>query len=175
MKTLRITLAAAVIAALFTGCGGAAGPEGPAGPTGAQGYQGVSGVTGTYAVGASNPADWQVSGSFIYASYSVSIITANADANGVIAVYFQTAAQTATDWAPLPDTYPSGGTETTLTYNYDIGTLVLQMQNANGVIPATPAAFNFKVVVIPTAVIKQHPGLNTKDYREVMQMLNLRS
>jgi len=62
-----------------------------------------------------------------------------------------------------------------MTYNYDIGTLVLQMQNANGAVPVAPAAFNFKVVVIPTAVIKQHPGLNTKDYHEVMQVLNQRS
>ncbi len=169
MKTLRISLAAALFAALFTGCGGAQGPAGP------QGDQGPSGVTGNYTVGTTNINNWLTSGSFIYESFNVSIIDNYVDANGIVAVYFQTAAQTATDWAPLPDTYPSGSTETTLTYNYDIGTLTLQMQNADGSTPAAPANFNFKVVVIPTAVIKQHPGLNTKDYHEVMQVLNLRS
>jgi hypothetical protein len=173
MKTLRLTLAGVALAAMFTGCVGPAGPEGPQGNDGAQG---PAGVNGSYATSTSNPSDWTVSGAFLIAGYNVSIVDANADANGVIMVYFQTSSMSATQWAPLPDTYPISGTvEQTFTFNYDVGIVTLQLQNSDGSTPSAPAAFNFKVVVIPTSVLKQHPGLNTKDYEEVRQVMNLKS
>jgi len=169
MKTLRITLlttVAALFATLFTGCGGAAGPAGAAGPTGPQGPYGLAGSA--YA-GTSNPGDWTASSSFMIATYPIPAIDANAVANAVVVVYFES---TAGNWAPLAYTYPlGGGVEQTLSFNYIVGYVTLQLQNSDGSLPAAPVAFNFKVVVIPTAVIKQHPGLNTKDYYEVMQVM----
>ncbi|HXP51811.1 MAG TPA: hypothetical protein VN922_17780 [Bacteroidia bacterium] len=167
MKTLRITLFTAALALFFTGC---VGPEGQQGPPGPQG------INGSYVVGTSSPADWQPSGSFLIASYTTSAISSNAVANGVIMVYFQTSSMGSTQWAPLPDTYPLSSTvEQTFTFNYDVNTITLQMQNSDGSIPNAPAAFNFKVVVIPTAVLKQHPGLNVKDYSMVSQLLNIKA
>ena len=78
-----------------------------------------------------------------------------------------------TQWAPLPDTYPVGSTEQSFTFNYDIGVVTLQIQNADGTIPTAPPTFNFKVVVIPTAILKQHPGFNVKDYSMVKQLLRI--
>lgn len=173
MKTLKFTLAAVLIAAMFTACT-KEGPVGPAGPAGATGPQGPSGVTGTYATFPSNPSDWSPSGSFLIAGYNATIIDQYVDANGVVMAYFQTSAMGTNQWAPLPDTYPISNTvEQTLTYNYDINTFTLQMQNSDGTVPAAPAAFTVKVVVIPTAVIKQHPNTNWKDYNVVKQIMNL--
>jgi hypothetical protein len=169
MKTLKISLFVVSIAVIFAGC---VGPEGPQGP------QGPSGVTGTYGTDISNPADWQASISapdtFLVAGYNVTFIDQYADANGVIMVYYQTSSMSSTQWSPLPDTYPISPTvQQTFTFTYDIGNVTLQLENSNGSKPATPPAFNFKVVVIPTAVIKQHPGLNIKDYQMVSQVLRL--
>ncbi len=176
MKTLRITLFAALVAAFFTGCVGPEGPTGPQGPAGYDGLNGTNGapgVNGSYQTGISNPADWSVSGSFLIAGYNVAVVTANADANGVVMVYFQTSGMGATQWAPLPDTYPVGAAEQTFTFNYDVGVVTLQLQNSDGTTPAAPPTFNFKVVVIPTAILKQHPGFNVKDYSMVKQLLRI--
>jgi hypothetical protein len=170
MKTLRITLFAALVAAFFTGC---VGPEGPQGPAGYNGANGAPGVNGSYSTGVSNPTDWSASSGFLIAGYNVSIIDSYADANGVVMVYFQTSGMGATQWAPLPDTYPVGAAEQTFTFNYDVGLVTLQLQNSDGSTPTAPPAFNFKVVVIPTAILKQHPGFNVKDYSMVKQLLRI--
>jgi len=173
MKTLRITLFAAAIAvaSLFTGCGGATGPAGP------QGDQGPSGVTGQNAIFTSSPADWQPSTSgsgtnFLLASYTVNIITQDAINTGVVMVYYQASTGV---WAPLPYTYPistSSTVEQTLTFNYSIGQLTLQMQNSDNSVPAGPnASYNYNVVVIPTSLLKQHPGTDLKDYSAVKQLM----
>jgi hypothetical protein len=170
MKTLRVTLFAAALAVFFTGCVGPDGAQGPQGP------QGPQGVNGNYSTGVSSPSDWSASGTFLIAGYTVPIIDQYADANGVIMVYFQTSSMGSTQWAPLPDTYPISSTvQQTFTFNYDINTVTLQMQNSDNSIPTVPAAFNFKVVVIPTSVIKRHPGLNVKDYNMVSQLLNMKA
>ncbi len=174
MKTLRITLFAALVAAFFTGC---VGPEGPAGTNGTNGYDGAPGVTGTNAVFASNPSDWSpavASGyNFLIAGYNVSIITQDAINTGVVMVYFESGSGT---WSPLPYTYPlSASNEQTLSFNYSLGLLTLQMQNSDNTVPVAPSsATNYNVVVIPTSVIKQHPGFNFKDYAMVKQLMNIK-
>ena len=177
MKTLRITLFTAVVAlaaTLFTGCGGADGPAGATGPTGPYGQP------GDYFTFTSNTADWSPSVGSDGFNYEIAgyqngnigtDLTASSIATGVVAVYFQTSSPNG-PWVPLPATYPIGvGVEQTLTFNYNVNSLVLQIQNSDNSAPASPNPFNVNVVVIPTAVIKQHPGLNTKDYYEVMQVL----
>ena len=175
MKTLRITLFAAAIAmaTMFAGCGGAQGPQGEQGP------QGPSGVTGTNAVFPSNPADWQdiVTGSgfnYALATYSVPILTQDAINTGVVMVYFQASTGV---WAPLSYTYPiATNVEQTLTFNYQVGQLTLQIQNSDNSVPAAPATtYDYNVVVIPTSVIKQHPGVNLKDYNTVKQLMASRN
>ena len=178
MKTLRITLlmaVAALFATLFTGCGGPAGPAGATGPTGPVGPYGQPGSYFSFTV---NTSDWGASSAggynFNIAAYQNGSIgtdlTASSIASSVVAVYFQT--QTNGPWVPLSDTYPIAiGVEQTMTYNYNVNSLILQIQNSDNSVPAAPAAFNINVVVIPTAVIKQHPGLNTGDYYAVMQVL----
>jgi hypothetical protein len=144
------------------------------GPAGYNGANGAPGVNGSYQTGVSVPGNWTVSGSFIIAGYNATIIDAAADANGVVMVYFQTSSMGSTQWAPLPDTYPVGSAEQTFTFNYDIGVVTLQIQNSDGTIPTAPPTFNFKVVVIPTAILKQHPGFNVKDYNMVKQLMKIK-
>jgi len=176
MKTLRITLLMAAVAlstTLFSGCGGATGPAGATGPTGPYGQP------GDYFSFTVNQTDWSQSTTgtgynFQIAAYSggsvANDLTASSIASGVVAVYFQTVASG--PWVPLSDTYPIAvGVEQTMTYNYNVNSLILQIQNSDNSIPAAPTAFNINVVIIPTAIIKQHPGLNTGDYTEVMQVL----
>jgi hypothetical protein len=181
MKTLRFLLGMAMVAITFSleqcakGDPGAPGSQGPTGLTGAPG------VNGSVLLFTSNVADWMptpVSGyNFDIAAYTDTAINANAAANGVVAVYIQSGSS----WVPLPYTYPYqvGGPATqTMTYNYSAYTsgpnLALQTQNSdNTTTNLQPlAAFNVKVVVIPTAIMKQHPGLNPRDYASVMQALN---
>jgi hypothetical protein len=171
MKTLRITLFAAAIAmtTMFAGCGGAQGPQGDQGP------QGPSGVTGTNAAFISNTSDWAgtTTGSgfnYMLASYTMPIITQDAINTGVVMVYFEA---TTGVWAPLAYTYPiSGSVEQTLTFNYAVGILTLQIQNSDNSMPLAPAsAYNYNCVVIPTSLIKQHPGINLKDYNTVKQLM----
>ena len=184
MKTLRITLFTAVVAlaaAVFTGCGGATGPAGPAGTDGidgATGPQGPSGVTGTAFSFTVNNADWVASSAsgynFDIASYQNGSIgtylTSNNIATGVVAVYFQTVS--GGSWVPLSDTYPiATGVEQTMTYNYNVNSLTLQVQNSDNSVPVAPPSFTINVVIIPTSLMKRHPGLNTKDYYEVMQVI----
>ena len=175
MKTLRITLFAAAIAmaTMFAGCGGAQGPQGDQGP------QGPSGVTGTNAAFISNPSDWTgvTTGSgfnYLLASYNVNIITQDAINTGVIMVYFEASTGV---WAPLSYTYPiSGSVEQTLTFNYQVGQLTLQIQNSDNSMPSAPAAaYNYNIVVIPTSLIKQHPGINLNDYNTVKQLMASRN
>jgi len=180
MKTLRLLLGMALIAVTFSLEQCAKGDPGAPGATGATGPQGPSGVTGTSASFTSNVADWGLTAAggynFGLAAYTASLIDANAVANGVVAVYIQAGSS----WVPLPFSYPyssSVNATQTMTYTYNsnaTGNLVLQTQNSDNtttnLIPL--AAFNVKVVVIPTAIMKQHPGLNTRDYASVMQVLN---
>lgn len=171
MKTLKFTLAAVLVAAMFTAC---VGPKGDPGVPGATGPQGPSGVTGSYATFTSNTSDWSPSGGYLIAGYNAPLIDQYVVANGVVMAYFQTSGMTSTQWAPLPDTYPiGGGVEQTFTFNYTVSTFTMQLQNSDGTVPAAPAAFNVKVVVIPTAVIKQHPNANWKDYNVVKQIMHL--
>lgn len=173
MKTLRVTLFAAAIAAttLFAGCGGATGPQGATGPEGPQGPSGVTGVNASFT---SNNGDWTATSAsgynYLLAGYTVNILTQDAINTGVVAVYFEA---TTGVWSPLPYTYPIGsGVEQTLTYNYAVNTLNLQMQNSDNSVPVAPSNPTiYNVVVIPTSVMKRHPGLNIKDYNAVTQVL----
>lgn len=176
MKTLRITLfgAAIALAASFSSCGGAQGPIGETGP------QGPSGVTGYSAAFISNSTDWAppavppASGAnFLLAGYNVNILSQDAINTGVVMVYFEAGTGV---WAPLPYTYPISTSSTvvqTLTFNYQVGLLTLQMQNSDNSPPSAPLAptTNYNVVVIPTSVLKQHPGTNLKDYNAVSQLM----
>jgi hypothetical protein len=181
MKTLRFLLGVAMVAITFSleQCAkGDPGAPGSQGPTGLTGPTGVNGSSQTFT---SNIADWSTTTASGYnygiAAYTDSSINADVVANGVVALYIQTGSS----WVPLPYSYPysaSINATQTLTYNYSAYTsgpnLGLQTQNSDNtttnLIPLT--AFNVKVVNIPTAIMKQHPGLNLRDYASVMQALN---
>ncbi|MGP8216742.1 MAG: hypothetical protein ACLQQ4_14350 [Bacteroidia bacterium] len=184
MKTLRITLFTAIVAAFFAGCAGPEGPEGPQGLQGQQGPAGTSAVTGANESSTCVPGDWSAdtvsSTVYLVAGFNVPIITYSVvdSGAGVVMVYFQSSSGS---WAPLPFSGPVRSTSsvvqtTTFSYDYNtvsnVGQLLLQIQNSNNTLPAAPATFNFNVVVIPTSVIKKHPGFNFNDYNMVKQLLS---
>ena len=171
MKVLRTALLTIITASVFTACEQIPGPQGPVG------LQGNPGVTGTSAFYNVPYYSWVPDSTIMLKSRNDTalIVTQNAINNGVIQVYIETDSNT---FMPLPYTYPINDTVTqTLTYSYTLDNITLEMQNSKGLpkLPVFGQNYTYKAVVIPTALLKQHPGFNIKDYNMVKQLLDLKN
>lgn len=169
MKTLKLSLFAAIIAVALSGCAGKDGAPGATGPQGATGNANV--LSSTFTV---IPSNWVASGANLVAAFTASIIDVNVYNYGAVEAYYLDAATN--EWVALPWTYTIAANVTqTMGYSYD-GTsgFYLQMSNSDGTLPAAPASFSVKIVAIPPAIMKSHPNTNWKSYPEVKQVLNLR-
>ncbi|HXC03140.1 MAG TPA: hypothetical protein VNZ86_00235 [Bacteroidia bacterium] len=157
MKTLRLTFGVMLLA-LLASCG----KEGPAGPAGTPGMNGTNGAAninnGTITV---NPGQWNAS-STNYWNYGVAdpaIVDMNVDAVLVYALangnYFA---------LPSAGLLAAGDN---MNFGYQNGMVSLIYYGSS----SPSIAIQFKVVVIPPAVIKNNPGLNLKDYYAVQNAL----
>jgi hypothetical protein len=175
MKTLKLSIFAAIVAVALSGCAGKDGADGAPGAQGPAGNANVSSIVFTV-----KSTDWATAGASIIASYNVSIIDPNTVNNGAVEAYYFDA--TTSQWAALPWTYNTVTANVTQTMEYSYwydntvpsGVLQLQLSNSDGTIPAAPSNFSIKVVAIPVPVMKAHPNTNWKNYSEVKQVLNLR-
>ena len=170
MKTsIFKTLATGIVATLFlfTSCT----KEGPVGPQGPQGVAGTNGVDGTNGVAniqtsfvTVNTTDWawDQSGAYWYSDFTGITISNNA----AVLVYYvdNTSANVS-----LPFTYQDAQ------YYYRSGTTYIEMDvsSASGTTTiANPGTINYKIVVIPPAMIK--PNVNHHSYAEVKAAYHLK-
>lgn len=143
--------------------------KGNTGPTGPAGQNGNANVTATNYLASS----WTNGSSYWYIDLDVPALTASAQSNAAVEVFFST--NNGTSWTSVPYTAVA-------TTNYFMGFvtqegLVEVQWTYNGVgNGSSPNSFfgttlKFKVVVIPAAKIK--PGVNTQNFDEVKKEYNL--
>jgi hypothetical protein len=158
MKTVKLSLGVLLLS-FFASC---TGPAGPDGAPGQNGLNGVANITnGTITVPA---ASWN-SSSANYWNYGVAdnaIVDMNVDAVMVYVLangnYFG---------LPSASLLTSGDV---MSFGYQNNLVSLIYNN-----PSAPTAdLQFKVVVIPPAIMKNNPGLNLKDYNAVQRALSKR-
>jgi hypothetical protein len=169
MKTLKLSIFAAILAIGLYGCVGKDGAPGAQGPQGPQGNALV--LSDTFSVHTGN---WVVASTSLVASFTATAINTAVYNGGAVEAYY--GSYTSLSWTALPWTYPlGGGVMQSLTYSYDnTQGFFLQLDNSNGTTPTAPGSFVCKLVVIPPAIMKAHPNTNWKNYSEVKQILNLR-
>ncbi len=157
-KLLRLTALFSIGAILFTSCGkdGAVGPQGPAGIPGNANVQTGVFLNQSFTFVAAN-SDYE-----LYLNYNA--ITQYVLDQGAVIVYFQTTSNTS-GWTMLPATFAGAPVNT----SYGLG----QVEITDGTMPT--GLFNFKVVVIPPAVMKAHPGVNFSNYSEVRNAFNIQN
>jgi hypothetical protein len=158
MKTLKLSFGVLLLA-LLASCS----KEGPAGPAGTPGLNGTNGAAninnGTITVASSQ---WN-SSSTNYWNYGVgdpAVVDMNVD---VVLVYVLANG----NYFALPcASLLTGGDNMSFGYQNNLVSLIYNN-------PTAPAAsLQFKVVVIPPAVMKSHPGLNVKDYYAVQKAMS---
>jgi len=176
MKITKLIMAAFVAATMLSSCS-QEGPAGPTGPTGTDGLNGATGPTGAANVlvstGTLPAASWIQSSSSTNVYYQQVTVTNLTDGvNDAVMAYVQGTAAGA-DYFGLPITNFLANNDA-LSFSYSsaaTGIVTFYYTNTvtTTVVPAVD--LNIKVVVIPPAVMKQHPGLNLSDYKAVMAAL----
>ncbi|MFI5148814.1 MAG: hypothetical protein ACHQRM_03710 [Bacteroidia bacterium] len=160
MKTIRLTLGVMLLA-LLASCG----KQGPAGPAGTPGINGTNGAAninnGSITV---NAGTWNNS-SANYWNYGVNdpaIVDMNVDV--VMAyVYY------GSDYFALPSaSLLAAGDNMNFAYHNGLVSLIYNYSTAPSV------NLQFKIVVIPPAIIKNNPGLNLRNYHAVQKALSAR-
>lgn len=163
MKTLKVLSFVAGISFLLSGC---SGKQGPAGPQGNPGLNGVANIHSQVVSVSLSGWSWVAVPGYYTAFYNEGYIT---DPNNeAVEVYL---GPTSTGpWQTMPcshvfnngDQMVAAWTTNNVTFDYDWNSL----SSPNPV--ADPVYFN--VVVIPAAIMKQHPNTNWKDSKAVLQM-----
>ncbi len=153
------------------GPAGPVGPQGPPGPVGPQGPPGTGGGTAAPTARTVNltvmPSQWRAQGAGSPGAYlqsglfNVSNITADIMATGVVLVYSQMQAPSASAviWQQLPITYSENGVFQVVDTQYQLGQIEIYINSPNGVVPVRPSRNqNYRVVAIPattTAALKE--------------------
>ncbi|TAE25020.1 MAG: hypothetical protein EAZ92_12745 [Candidatus Kapaibacterium sp.] len=174
--TQRLIACCALFFLALAGCAvqgpaGPAGPQGPPGPVGPQGPAGTGGGTAAPTARTINftvqPSQWLAQGVGSPGAYlqsgwfNVANITADIMATGVVLVYSQMQAVSATAviWQQLPITFSEGGTFQVVDAQYQLGQVQVFINSPSGVAPFRPTrSFSYRVVAIPattTAELKQ--------------------
>jgi hypothetical protein len=154
MKTTRLFMGIAIIAATFSACSkgdtGAAGPQGPAGTNG------VANISSNiYSI---TPGSWSNPKTGEYAVKFTDNAISNANTDG-IEVFISTDGNT---WLGLPITNSLVNGDQ-MAYIYENGQITLVYLYSSA--PANTV--DLKVVVIPPAQLNLHPNTNWNDYSQV--------
>jgi hypothetical protein len=165
IKTLTILIAglALTLSTLFSSC--KKGDTGPAGPTGTNGTNGVANIqTSTVTT---NNLSWvfdntnnSFNATIIYAAITQAVVD-----KGTIQVFIGDG--TSTQWEALPFAYSTFQ----YNYNYKLGQILISVTLSNGNPPANPGGQQYKVVVIPPAMVK--PNVNVKNYYDLKMAYHL--
>ena len=147
------------MATLFMGCT----KQGATGPAGANGNANV--ISSVYDV---QPSSWSSDGS---GGWYCSLTPVENPTLGAVEIYAST---DGTDWAALPAIgYTVGAPD----INYACNTTTLQVsydaQTGTASIAKPVNLVYIKVILIPPAVMKQHPNTNWKDINEVNSIMAL--
>ena len=165
MKKFRLLFYIASVAVFLGSCTGKDGAPGATGPAGTNGTNGTANITTTtYTI---TTSQWVSHSNWYSAALSVPALTdSNTD---VVMVYVsKTSGLYSGEWygLPLPNFLVTGDG-----VNYTYGNK--QMSFGYNYSSAPSQTLNFKVCVIPPAVIKSHPNTNWKNYNEVSALMNL--
>ncbi len=161
MKTTKLVIILLFASTLLYSCS-QEGPVGPTGPTGTTGpVASIEVSTGSIATNG-----WRdsVSGNLYYTQISDSYIT-NFTEDEVLA-YVQDTVASSNFYALPVSNFPVANASVSYGYRNDTVTFYYQYTTGTTLPPSVP--ITIKVVVLPYAVIKQHPGLNVHNYTEVM-------
>lgn len=132
------------------------GPKGDTGPAGTNGVANIQSTTITTTNGSWNLDTFE---NAYNATLTVTGITQNVLDKGAVMVYIGNGA--GTEWDAMPFSYQ--GVE--FNYGIKVGQALISVTLDSGNAPNNPGGQQFKVVVIPPAMIK--PGVNVKNYTEV--------
>lgn len=148
---------------LITGC--KKGDTGPAGPAGTNGTNGVANIkTNTFTT---NTNQWIADNTnkLYYYNYTSSDITSAVLSSGAVMVYLGDG--TGNLWIAMP--FSTQGVE--FTYGIKPSSVEIDVSLSSGLMPNNPGGQQFKVVIIPPAMVK--PNVNVKNYSEVKAAYNL--
>jgi hypothetical protein len=141
------------------------------GKDGEPGKDGISSVTShTFSV-----SNWTDNATYWYTHLSTPELTSDNINSTSVQVYFSTVAN---NWQAMPFTYV-GSTDHFMNYISAISLIEVRWEYngaGSGSSPVTiyGAASMFKVVIIPPAIIKQHPNVDLNNYNEVKETFNLK-
>ena len=152
----------AILALTVSSCQkGDTGPAGSAGTNGTNGTNGVANITS--AIYPVTPGSWSNPSTDVYTvSYTNSAIS-DANHDG-IEVFIST---NGSIWFGLPSTNLISSGDN-VEFNYSNG----QIEFLYIFTSAPTSTLDFKVVVIPPAIMKQHPNTNWSDYNNVIKYCN---
>lgn len=156
MKKLNVLFSSmGLIALLFTSC-----QKGATGPAGAAGANGVANISST--ITSITPGSWSNPATGEYIVKVTNAAIANADNDG-IEVFISTSTGL---YLGLPATnILTNGDQ--MEFAYQTGAISLLYLNST----APTSAINLKVVVIPPAIMKQHPNTNWNDYSQIEEIM----
>lgn len=149
------------------------GPEGKAGKDGIDGNANVKTQIITV-----TPSNWQGNGYIYQAQKQSSIITADIVNSGAVLCYMQNGQNV---YTAMPFTYTDGyddGTGNIILYDshaffeYSPGVITFYLQDNDAMTQAPTGNFVFKVVAIASSEVVA--GINTRNYSEVADALNLK-
>ncbi len=170
MKIAKLSMAFLAIAVFVTSCSkGPAGPAGPTGPTGAGGGVGATGPTGVANISTTEftvtTAQWNIYGVNEDTVWRPVPLLTDSINDGVIVQVSRTTGAFIGDWFGMPMSnflasndlidFLYGNKRILFGYNFS---------------SAPSQTLKFKVIVIPPAVMKQHPNVNSKNQAELMTL-----
>ncbi len=166
-------MVAFVAATMLTSCS-SQGPTGPAGPTGSDGLNGATGPTGNANVQVTpfSVTNWTTNANYPWEIDAVFNST-GINFSGAILCYYSSDQQ---NWTLLPWTSLGNAPffEQIFDYNSSTGVFNVSWSNitpGSTSAPAPPSTSYFQIVAVPPAVMKQHPGINLKDYHAIKALV----
>lgn len=152
-KLLALTI---LLSLTFTNCKKAeAGPKGDPGPAGSNGVANIQSSNITTTNGSWNLDTFDNS---YNATITVTGITQNVLDKGAVMVYIGNG--TGSEWSAMPFSYQ--GVE--FNYSIKLGQVLIYVTLDDGSAPGNPGGQQFKIVVIPPAMVR--PNVNVKSYSE---------
>lgn len=158
--TMAFALGALTLGLALTSC--KKGDTGPAGPSGPSGVANIK--TNTFTT---NSNQWiqNSSNTAYFYNYSSTDITSDVISNGVVMVYLGDGSGNI--WLAMP--FSTQGLE--FVYGIQQSNVQVNISQTNGLMPNNPGGQQFKVVIIPPAMVK--PNVNTNNYADVKAAYNL--
>ncbi|MEJ6638222.1 MAG: hypothetical protein QNL10_07310 [Crocinitomicaceae bacterium] len=116
--------------------------------------------------------NWVYSDPSYYTDISVPEITQGVVDNGAVLVYLVTSGGAGYSQLPLT-IYTSSSYSSTLEVVHSLGSVRVFWTDSDLIEPDMPPSFTFKIVVMSQSQIIANPNLDTTNYKEVAEALNL--